>query len=100
MTNAPEPRDMAVDPHIIWWVREHHVDALASHQRGVGSAIQGIATEQSMLTQDPDIAAAGDCFAGGEGRDIVLCRGRAAACLGGVIEQDVDVRRLETGKLD
>src|SRR5690606_27488349 len=58
---AAETADMSIDLHIIWRVGEHEIGALITHQSAKYPSVLGIAADQPMAIQQPDIAALRHC---------------------------------------
>ena len=56
--HATQPANMAVHRHIIGRVRKDHLGMLAGKQPGIDSRIARIATNQAMLAENPEVAAA------------------------------------------
>ena len=49
---------MAVDWHILWRIGKHHQRLLAGHQPVVRVGLRGIAAQNAMITQQPQVAKA------------------------------------------
>jgi len=43
---------MAVDRHIVGWIREDHHGALLAQQRGEGFRIEGVAAQDAMIAEE------------------------------------------------
>ena len=97
MSDTPKPADIAADPDVVGWVREHHLGQFAVEQRLEGTRVPCIPAQQPMLAELPEIARDGDrrC-AGVDLRDPV----RIVVGLGGAEDKAVDLRRVETDDLD
>ena len=88
--------DMTVDLHIVRRVGEHAAGPFVAHQRRIGRRLPGVAADQPMAPELPDIAALGDSRAGFGLRNVIrrICPGAVT-----VIEQEVELRRFESGDL-
>ena len=95
-----EPADVAIDRHVVGRIGEDRVDPGALEQGGVDAGVLGIAADQPMPLQLPDVARPRD----GDGRrldDLVLGRiqgiGRGLA---GFVDDDVDLADREAGQIE
>ena len=56
MVDRPETARVAVDRHVVGWVGENHGGAFRAHQRRKGGGIEGIAAQDAMAVEEPQIA--------------------------------------------
>ena len=99
--DTAEPADVAVDPHIVGRVGEHHFGALAGHERLIDGAIECIAAQQAVCPKDPQVTSSR--YRGTRDRrirDLVFRTRRLALRLGSVVQHDVDVGGGKTCELD
>ena len=100
MADPAGAADMAVDRHIVGRVGEDQVDALAAEQPLVVLAPAGVAADQPVTAEQPEVAHVGDGRLAHR-RDEVL--GRLCAVRVGVprgIQGHVDLSQAEAGEFD
>ena len=97
-----EPGDMAVDRHVVGWVREHHLRRLIREQMLEVGALARVAAEDPVPADGPEIPGARDDW-----RVRVWLRHRfrrspvaGRSVLPGDAEDSVDVGGLKAGQLD
>ncbi len=100
MVDRAETARMAVDLHIVGRIREDHHGALLAQQRGEGFRIEGIAAQDAMLAEEPQIA---DLAERRARRELGHGISRVVIRLGHVIERgdpQIDLTHLEAGDLE
>jgi hypothetical protein len=87
-----------LDRHVVGWIGDHHLRELALQQRPVGGLAQGVAADQTMPPEFPDVAGPTNGWAFLKPRQIVgrigCCRRRLA------VQHQVDLAGREAGQLD
>ena len=94
MLDAAAALDMAANPDIVGRIRESHRRRFALHETGVVFGLTRVAAQKSVLSQNPQIAAAADCGTGGR-RQSVFGFGLLLADVG---EQNVDLADFKSGQ--
>ncbi len=90
---------MAVDRHVIGWIREDHVRAPVSHQVRQDGGVLGVTAMERVPAHDPVIAGPG--YGGGAGLRAEILRSRRFGRRPvGVGQDQVDLRELEARKRD
>lgn len=97
--DAAKTRHVPADRYIIWRIGEHHRGLLGAEQGGIGFRAGGVATDQAVRTDAPDVARTVNCRASGRfrhgiGRILAITIQRQFA------DQHVDLRRIEAGDRD
>jgi hypothetical protein len=62
MADLPATHSVSVDADIVGRVSDHHLGELALQQTFVVFGLRGVAAEQAMLAQLPNIAQLADCL--------------------------------------
>ena len=89
--------DVAVDGHIVRWIRENHLGALLSHEPRIAALVEGISAQGAVLAHLPQVTE----FADSDVRGLwQLIRGIlvAVARRGEVLDEQIDLSHLETGE--
>jgi len=94
MSNRPQAADVAFDLQIVWRIGEHDVGRLAGHQNPVGFRIQGVAAEDAVGTQQPQVTSPRD---GGSGERGLVGGVETLFGLVEVLDAEVDFRDVESG---
>ena len=90
--------DVAADPDIVRRIAEHHLRPRGAEQALVGLALGGVAADQAVLADVPDIARAGDRIAGEGVGNMVGRIGRIGArAILELAQGNVDLGQLEPG---
>ena len=93
MLGSASAPDVPSNPDIVGHIKKGHLGQFARHQPRIVRVIPRIAAQNPVLTQDPEITAAGDLGPSGRGRT-VLGRG---LLLANVCKKDVDFAELTAG---
>ena len=93
--DCPQPRDVALDRHVIGWVGEHHVRLVGPQHAGVALGVQRIAAKQTMLAKNPKVARAGHRRGASVDRRQFVFLIDAAA-----VQKNVDLAHLEAADFE
>jgi hypothetical protein len=100
MMNAAFAADMSVDGHVVRRVRENKFSFLAFEQYVEGGRVEGIATEQPVVAQGPQIAQPADSAAHKGLVAFVFATRTFAVGLSGNVQDYIDLPHLKATELD
>ena len=102
MAGLAQAADVTVNRDVIGRVGEDQVRTLISHESADRLNVSGVAADEPVSSQRPDIAKTGHGrVLIGQGRDLVLGFRRGAwRALFGVVQENVDFGEGEAGELD
>ncbi len=97
MADTAKPGDVAVDGDVVGRIGEDQIGALAAHQRFEILFLAGVAADQPMSSQDPEIAGAADGPRWGRRQIVERVRGLGGA-LALLVDHEIDFGEREAGE--
>src|SRR5215207_6807612 len=102
MTHPAEAADMAIDRHVVGWVREDEIRGFSFHQPREALGVPRVAAQEPMTIEEPDVSAPGDGYSRIAKRSYLIlrftCPGRGA--LFRLLDHEVDLGEREARELD
>src|SRR5436305_1669953 len=91
--------NVTIDLDVVRGIGEHELSPVAIEQRIIVDTITGIAAQQPVLSEYPEVAAAAHHNAG-QRRNVIFRCIRISTFFAGLIQDDVDLGSLEAGEFD
>src|SRR5262245_9706320 len=88
--DAPEAADVAIDRHVVGWIRKHELRLHALHERVVCALVPRIAAIKAVSTEQPEVSTLRNGRLGRWFWDAVFWQQGSLFDLGCFIEKEID----------